>query len=680
MRNKTIYAVALLTFLASCDKNPQRPSEYATDSNAVRIDASVGALTRSNPLGTAEEQTRFNAGDKIAVIHTSANKLVNYVYDGTSWAPEGEDYLVWRTDVENTFTLRYPADDWSKDYLALDQSTLEEMSRSDLMEAANVKVTPIPSDRRLVAELERQRSLVTVEIAGFNDEFNAGNAKVTDLKLYLWDGSQGDEINPVVPYIRDEKGVHQPKGTAGLVGYTYTAIGRNDCNYSQYKDKYFIELTVAGKTLVVANPPAMEPGKRYTYRLAIGKESVKITGVTVEDWTSGGVLDGTYETVTDRYSVWDGSVDTDIPGRDGEFCAINTAAQFAGLAKLVNEGENFDGKTVELRTNIDLNGLPWTPIGNDLNDFTKCFSGIFDGQSHSIINVNISGDHKYCGLFGTLYNGEIRNLNVRNCKVKPNALEDVRAGLLVGGMRSAKVNGCKAQGEIIMAGNHGHCGGIVGNACCYNYKREEKSVISDCEAEVDISPASSDLLSMKCGGIAGSFDWGTIDGCKSKGKIEAGNYAHVGGLVGKVCDDDSVRDFDRSVIRNSDSYVAVRGGLNTASIGGFSGFVSYCTVTNCSAYGTIDASECEIEMSPDLGGMFGICRFNLRVTDVHFRGTVVLSPKGTGDRYGAFIGWLQSNSCQTKNCTYKDSRVNGLTPIGKISADVDPEQQDIKGI
>ena len=84
-----VYLAALLTLFAACMKTPQAGTGYAADPDAVRVNVSVGSLTRSNPLGSAEEQTRFNAGDKISVIHVSANKLVNYKFDGISWAPEG---------------------------------------------------------------------------------------------------------------------------------------------------------------------------------------------------------------------------------------------------------------------------------------------------------------------------------------------------------------------------------------------------------------------------------------------------------------------------------------------------------------------------------------------------------------------------------------------------------------
>ena len=379
-----VYLVALLTLFAACTKTPQAGIGYAADPDAVRVNVSVGSLTRSNPLGSAEEQTRFNAGDKISVIHVSANKLVNYKFDGISWAPEGDNYLAWQSGGENTFRLQYPYIGHERDFgeFFKDQSTLEKMSRSDLMKSEDIVYTEIPDDKRLTATLKRQRSLVTVVIAGFADEFSSEDAKITDLKMHLWDGGQGDEIITVTPYIRDAQGVAQPEGTAGLKGYSYTAIGCNGCDY---RGNAFISMIVAGKTLTVSNPAPMEIGKHYIYNLMVGKETVKIAGVTVAPWGAGEPIDVDYETVTDRYSVWDGtSVDTALQGYGYEEYGygteeypyvINSAAHLAGFAKLVNDGVSFSGKYIKLDANIDLNGQPWTPIGKG-----KSFRGHFDGR------------------------------------------------------------------------------------------------------------------------------------------------------------------------------------------------------------------------------------------------------------------------------------------------------------
>lgn len=54
-------------------------------------------------------------------------------------------------------------------------------------------------------------------------------------------------------------------------------------------------------------------------------------------------------------TTWDGtSVDTTWYNDTGSTFTINTAAQLAGLAKLVNEGNNFSGKTITLGADIDL--------------------------------------------------------------------------------------------------------------------------------------------------------------------------------------------------------------------------------------------------------------------------------------------------------------------------------------
>jgi len=70
--------------------------------------------------------------------------------------------------------------------------------------------------------------------------------------------------------------------------------------------------------------------------------------------------------------LWDGTTDTSwYNDYDTEFI-IYTAEELAGLAQLVNNGNSFSGKTIQLGNNIDLNGLNWTPIGNTSS---RCFSG-----------------------------------------------------------------------------------------------------------------------------------------------------------------------------------------------------------------------------------------------------------------------------------------------------------------
>lgn len=100
---------------------------------------------------------------------------------------------------------------------------------------------------------------------------------------------------------------------------------------------------------------------------------------------------------------------------DSQF-TIDTAQELAGLAQLVNGGNNFAGKTIILGDNIDLSSYTnWEPIGNS----NKPFSGTFDGQKHTIRNLTaIYPGKSDIGLFGFTTNGEVKNFTLENAKVQ----------------------------------------------------------------------------------------------------------------------------------------------------------------------------------------------------------------------------------------------------------------------
>ena len=665
MRNRTIYLAALLAMFAACTKTPQ--PGYVSDPEAVRIDASVGLITRSNPLGTAEEQTEFNKGDKISVTHVSANKYVNYVFDGTSWAPEGEDYLTWQTGGTNTFRLQYPYIGHESDFgeFFKDQSTLEKMTRSDLMLSEDIECTKIPDDRTLSATLARQRSLITVVIAGFGDEFSSEEAKVTDLKLHLWDGGQGEEIIKVTPLIRDAQGAAQPEGTAGLKGFSYTAIGRNDCKYS---GKSFITMTVAGKTLTVANPADMMVGKHYTYNLTVGKESVKIAGITVAPWGTGEAIDGTHETVTDRYSVWDGtSVDTALQGYDYEDYGygteeypyvINTAAQLAGFAKLVNEGDDFEDKYIKLDANIDLNGQPWTPIGKE----NKSFKGHFNGNGKVIINMNVnaSAGDDCAGFFGVASGATISNLILRNGKVSGEI--KYWAALLVAYGADITVESCKVDGTVKSDVKYVYSGGLIGAII-------GKNKISNCEVNVDCCGRYS-------GGIIGKGEFNndgniTIEGCTVRGVVSSGDGT-VGGIAGLLI-------YGVPVISDCQSYADIKCGnmSRESSVGGLVAEMrhsfDHAIVKNCAVYGNISCkpyggNECHV------GGMFGKVRV-ATISGLKFEGYMDVDKdcnNTTDIEYtGYFIGKIDNSITIEDKCTYRKAGTKDLKAVASYPEGVD---------
>lgn len=175
---------------------------------------------------------------------------------------------------------------------------------------------------------------------------------------------------------------------------------------------------------------------------------------------------------------------------------ISTAAQLAGLAQLVNGGNNFSGKTIKLTADIQLNeldknGMPmaaegktepsqWTPIGNN----KKKFQGTFNGDGYTVSGLYIKEDGTvsgsvYKGLFGN-NTGTIQNLVVTGnvyVKSSKNSLSGV-AG--IAGKNDGIVQNCGFYGTVTALKKNGStvysAGGVVGsgNALnCWYYRTDE---------------------------------------------------------------------------------------------------------------------------------------------------------------------------------------------------------------
>lgn len=121
--------------------------------------------------------------------------------------------------------------------------------------------------------------------------------------------------------------------------------------------------------------------------------------------------------------AWDGvTVDTSwYDNKENSIYELHTVEQFAGLSKLVEEGNSFNGKLIRLCTNIDLNNHEWKPIGHIYTSNPSIsFSGTFDGCSNVIyglrINDNSSADLMH-GLFGQTDGATIKNLVLENVHI-----------------------------------------------------------------------------------------------------------------------------------------------------------------------------------------------------------------------------------------------------------------------
>ena len=637
---------APVALLASCNKVEIAGSREPAD---VILKASVGVLTRSNPLGDAEAQTKFNTGDRIEIKNISANQSAVYRLESDgSWTPE-DTRLVWLSG-ENYFSAEFPAG-----YrFCTDQSDDAGLSAADRMEIVpnNADDFTATDDGSHVLSLHLQRcnALVTFKIAKYNDQFSDAEAEITDFKAYFKDSD--DNIVEVTPYIRDAQGIHQQKGTAGKLGYSYSAI--TEINDTGAADEVFVKLNVkVGSevtSLNVTGIPVFEAGKAYVYNLTVGKDKIAVDGVTVKDWTSvdlGGGNDE-YEAVFNG-DVWDGTVATGFAsgsGTDADPYIISTGAELAFLAERVNDNassnSSYRNASYTLATNIDLKYLPWTSIGSheikaDGTTTGLSFSGKFDGNGYSIVNLKVDATgtpNISAGLFGAASGCTIENVKIVNADVKGT----IDVGILVGYMPGASsdniIKNCSVFGAVSGAQN---CGGLIGDA---NYGE-----ISYCETHVSVDGSDG-----RTGGLVGNAFASKFTACTASGTA-SGTWC-VGGFAGIL--------FSESTASSCHSYVNVT--ATDWRCGGFAGFTENdITITDCIAYGKVKTT---LSSNCKLGGFIGEIYSSTTVTGCGFRGTIDAPAKADGVYVGAFIGYDKKEG-KTVNCHYKsDSSVDGYDAVG----------------
>ena len=170
---------------------------------------------------------------------------------------------------------------------------------------------------------------------------------------------------------------------------------------------------------------------------------------------------------------------------------VNSEADLAQLAYLVNNGSDFSGKTVTLAKDLDLSAHEWVSIGwyDQTNVKYYSFKGIFDGGNYSISGMTINkSSANALGLFGTIDNGAIiRNVILTSGSVTGND----NVGGIVGEMQNSnpacQIINCHVLPGVTISG-HWQVGGIAG---------EQHGTISGCSSGARANAQES------CGGLIG---------------------------------------------------------------------------------------------------------------------------------------------------------------------------------
>ena len=267
-------AAAILA-LSACSESEDLLSAFHSDPNAVRITAEVGkasanGFTRSNPLGDADAQKKFNNGDEISV-KADGQDAVTYQLNGNEWQPQGGKFLKWESDKMN-FTAYYPASfDGNLDKVILPAEYDEaSLAANDFMSYYGLHSNTNGNQLSLI--MERKMARVVVMIDGFKDQYA---------------GATIDNVNSL--------------SICGVKAYKHS----DNKFYALIKpceaqnSATFISLDVAEgaskTTETLAGIPALAAGNSYTYQLTVGKDKISISGIYVADWTGGTITGGKTE-------------------------------------------------------------------------------------------------------------------------------------------------------------------------------------------------------------------------------------------------------------------------------------------------------------------------------------------------------------------------------------------------
>ena len=360
--------------------------------------------------------------------------------------------------------------------------------------------------------------------------------------------------------------------------------------------------------------------------------------------TSAAIWECTHPEYANGFCTLCGVFEPATLNEDGVY-EIGNAGQLYWFADQVNyDNANFGSANAVLTADIvvnenvynedgtfNTNAREWTPIG----DSSYRYSGIFDGQNHSVSGLYILGfSIDYVGLFGYADNATVKNTGVIDSLIMGNGC----VGGVCGQALASKVINCYNSGAIYGAQ---YIGGVVGDiddstiTNCYN-----TGTVSGVSEVGGVSGNAYASKVINCyntgevkgglnvvGGVVGYNDGGgTITNCYNTGTVSGSRY--VGGVVG--------RNYD-ATITNCYNTGEVSGSLNV--VGGVVGDNYDSTVTNCYNTGAVSGGN-------KAGGVVGVNHVGT-ITNCYNTGYVSRTTNG-----GGVVG--ENEGGTVTNCYYSD--------------------------
>ena len=215
--------------------------------------------------------------------------------------------------------------------------------------------------------------------------------------------------------------------------------------------------------------------------------------------------------------------------QEGEAIPIHTAEEL--LAVKDNPGADYI-----LMADLDMKGITWN---------SPDFSGTFDGNGHSILNLTISQpgmeknkswdgnkngyDTDFFGMFATLQGAQVKNLTLLNVRAQIDWDAPVFLGAIAGYAQDSRIENCSVSGILELRAHDRifGIGGLVG----YGSGRVDK-----CKVDVTLINTDTGVDTKDEQYLGGIYAAGFMDvyDCQVvlAGFISDHGYVHSGGIVG----------------------------------------------------------------------------------------------------------------------------------------------------
>lgn len=348
-------------------------------------------------------------------------------------------------------------------------------------------------------------------------------------------------------------------GNTRLVDVMDAAVRQGKLTYSYETSPEF------GRFIKEINGRAVEKpdGWMFTVNDKLSNVSTSLTTIRNNDkilWFEGTTenrfLPPTWETLANAQLTW-----TDI----------TTAEELLALAK--SDDDAALAVNYRLSADLDLQGTAFPGIGSAAHPFT----GIFDGQKHTVSGVQISGGMGV-GFFNVIRGATVKNLNLQNVTVRG----EENVGGLVGLAQATLdtedmtqnvanlIGNCTVSGTVSGTKQVGGLVGLNGGAYDKDTLFSIASAVDKCTADAVVSG------DYKVGGLIGE-NGGAVTKSAALGEINAPSGKIVGGFAG-----DSTGD-----IYESHAAGKVTG---SGTVGGFVGYSSG-TVKQCYSLGGVYGTD-----------------------------------------------------------------------------------------